>query len=349
MTGKMMSIEQLAQAVQFNCDLSDRQFAADYSICIYLIRMREYYRWAHNIAADASLDQASLMDWVSDKEAAWESMGELDYRSLNFAGEQFSVFDSDALNDKLHPAGYTYSAGYGHFAKPVFMLAELESSEQTDHYRLTLAGRELARELTAPPAVMQDGHIMLRTESISRMIWDMYEEWQWHKPDNAMAEVVRYYDFERHPLAALVQASVDQRELLILHEVGEILAGECLPANWNEMVLAQDKPGQLFARGIRDCLADCLSTLPGLLDQEHTAAVHFYFASLTPMRKAMFPLLVAAYRHWRAEGVATHLNQAFQQGRKHWLEVANDLCTQFAAGQSRQDIALQGRIEQNAL
>ena len=58
-----MSIDTLRKAVQFNCDLSDREFAADYTICIYLIRMREYYRWSEGIPVNESLEQEALLDW----------------------------------------------------------------------------------------------------------------------------------------------------------------------------------------------------------------------------------------------------------------------------------------------
>ncbi len=325
-----MSIEQLAQTVQFNCDLSDREFAADYSICIYLIRMREYYRWVHGFAPDASLDQSALMDWVSDKELAWDEMAENDFRPLEFEGTAYSAFDSVALNHKLHAAGYTYSAGYGRFAKPVFVLAELESSESNEHYQLTLAGRELARELTAPPAVMQAGQIFIRSESVSRMIWDLYEEWQWHRPDNAMAEVVRHYDFESAPLQALEEASEDQREVLILHEIGELMAGKSLDSRWDTLLLSDSRHLQLFARGVRDYLADCLSTLPGLLAQDNVPGVHFYFASLTPMRKAMFPMLETAYRRWRRDGDSAGIKQAIRCGQTHWQTVAEQLCNKVS-------------------
>ena len=347
-----MSIETLARSVQFNCDLSDREFAADYSICIYLIRMREYYRWAHGIAPDATLHQAALMDWVSAKENTWEALEQVDFQPLVYQGETFSAFDVEALNLKLQPSGYTYSAGYGRFSKPIFVLAELESVENTARYCLTLAGRELARELVAPPAVMQSGEIFIRTESVTRMVWDLFEEWQWHKPDNAMAEFVRFYDFENKPMKALKAASVDQREVLILHEIGEFLAGDLLADSWNEMLGVDDKHLQLFARGARDYLADCLSTLPGLLATGNVPGLHFYFASLTPMRKAMFPSLVDGYQQWRYERPEFGLQRAITHGQKHWLSVARQLTDTFDSQSPSLEpgpVTLQSYIEGNAL
>ncbi len=344
-----MGIKTLANAVQFNCDLSDRESATDYSICIYLIRMREYYRWSNGIAMNESLDQSALMDWVSDTEARWEAIRDDDFQALEYQGVRYQPFESKALNRVLQPQGYTYAAGYGRFGKPVFMLAELESLEQGEQYSLTIAGRELARELSAPPAVMQPGEILIRTESVTRLIWDMLEEWQWNKPDNAMAQVVKYYDFEGDAMQALERASTDQAEVLILHEIGEMIAEELLAPCWNEMLSDEDRHRQLFARAVRDSLADCLSTLPGLLAEDNTPGIHFYFASLTPMRKSMFPSLAKAYRQWHSGGSAEGIKSAINRGQAHWLETANHLTDDFIAGRAASNNTVQAYIEQNAL
>ncbi|MCP4008480.1 MAG: hypothetical protein GY726_03085 [Proteobacteria bacterium] len=344
-----MSIETLKQAVQFNCDLSDRESAADYSICIYLIRMREYYRWSHGIAMNEPLDQSTLMDWVSNTEARWEAIEVDGFQALEFQGVSYQAFDSEPLNRVLQPLGYTYSAGYGRFAKPVFMLAELQSFERTDRYKLTIAGRELARELSAPPAVMQSGNILIRTESVARLIWDLLEEWQWSRPDNAMARVVEYYDFEADALLALERASIDQREVLILHEIGELIAEDLLAPGWNEMLIEKNRHRHLFARAVRDTLADCLSTLPGLVAEDNRPGIHFYFASLTPLRKSMFPMLAKAYRQWHSSGSFADINSAISRGQVHWLKTANSLRDEFDASRERSKPSLQGYVEQNAL
>ncbi len=344
-----MSIDTLSKAVQFNCDLSDREFAADYSICIYLIRMREYYRWSHGIALNETLDQGALMDWVSDTEKRWNEITVDDFQALEYQGEFYLPFDAKELNRVLHPQGYTYSAGYGQFGKPVFMLAELDSMESTHHYKLTIAGRELARELTAPPAVMQSRNILIRRESVSRLIWDLLEEWQWNKPDNAMAQVVQYYDFETSPLRALERAGADQCEVLILHEIGELIAEDLVAPHWNEMLNDDNKHRQLFARAVRDYLADCLSTLPGLLAEENVPGIHFYFASLTPLRKSMFPALAKSYSSWRRGGPVAGIKQTIKCGQTHWLNTANRLVDDFVAGSSQRDDTVKSYIDQYAL
>ncbi len=344
-----MNIEPLIQSVQFNCDLSDREFATDYTICIYLIRMREYYRWAHDIAPNQPLEQSALMEWVSDTEKHWADLEADDFQSLELDGQQYSPFDISAINQTLHPMGLTYSAGYGRFSKPIFMLAELESVEQNEQHSLVIAGKELARELAAPPATMQARSILIRSEAVARLIWDLLEEWQWKKPDNAMAEVVKYYEFERQPERALAQASLDQREVLILHELGELVAEDLVAPQWNELLSDNHQHRHLFARAVRDYLADCVSTLPGLLSEDNIPCLHFYFANLTPMRKTMFPSLTQAYQKWREGGSAMLLKHAIQTGQDHWLKIANQLTDEYISDQPVSDQPLAHYLERHAL
>jgi hypothetical protein len=344
-----MTIHTLTKSVQFNCDLSDREFAADYSICIYLIRMREYYRWVHGIPLNESLEQSALISWVSETEARWEEIEGCDYKEVEFEGRCYPPFEIERINKRLVPHGYTYQAGYGRFGKPVFLLAKLQSLEEYEQYKLIITGHELARELTAPPASLQKGQILIRSQAVSRLIWDLLEEWQWHRPDNAMAEVVKFYDFERQPLEALEKANADQQEVLILHELGELVAEGLVNPLWNEMLEEDNKHRHLFARAVRDNLADCVSTLPGLLAEDNIPAIHFYFASLTPTRKSMFPVLAKAYRVWRNNGSAQGLKQAIKQGQDHWLDIANRLTDEFSDGTQKHDVTVQTYIDQYAL
>ena len=38
-------LQPLLSAVQRNCHISDARHAGDYTLCIYLLKMREYFRW----------------------------------------------------------------------------------------------------------------------------------------------------------------------------------------------------------------------------------------------------------------------------------------------------------------
>jgi hypothetical protein len=56
--------------VQRNCDIADAQFAGNYSLCTYLLKMREFYRWERGLPFSAALDRQAVGDWVSAARAA---------------------------------------------------------------------------------------------------------------------------------------------------------------------------------------------------------------------------------------------------------------------------------------
>ena len=61
----------LVDAVQINCHIADASHAADLSLCIYLLQMREYYRWTHRLPWTAPLDRGAVGGWLSEREARW--------------------------------------------------------------------------------------------------------------------------------------------------------------------------------------------------------------------------------------------------------------------------------------
>ena len=117
-----------------------------------------------------------------------------------------------------------------------------------------------------------------------------------------------------------------ETDTLILHEIGEIEAGKQLGKGWEEMLASLPRSRlELMARAVRDHLADALSTLPALLEQEHPASLHFYFGNLSGMRKQIYPALFQAYNHWVECGNHDELQRQVQVGRDHWLQVADEL------------------------
>jgi len=55
-------------AVKHNCDVSDAQHAGHYSLCVYLMHMREYFRWEQGLALDVRLDAKQVGEWVAERE-----------------------------------------------------------------------------------------------------------------------------------------------------------------------------------------------------------------------------------------------------------------------------------------
>jgi hypothetical protein len=117
-------------------------------------------------------------------------------------------------------------------------------------------------------------------------------------------------------------------ETLILHEIGEGMAEPLLGPAWREMLGGlSERRAELLARAVRDNLADCLSTLPALLERDAVPSLHFYFANFEGLRRSLFPRLWSAYAAWRKTGEEADLRLACRDGQAHWQEAAQRLLT----------------------
>lgn len=316
---------QLQQSVQRNCHISDARYAGNYTLCIYLLKMREYYRWEKTFAYRQALSTDDIGQWLTERENLWDEIEGEDYAHIELDSELYDPFDSAAINQKLLAQGLVYSGGIGQKGKPHFFLAELESRQQHHDYQILISGREYARDLTSPPAMSQGNTIFIRRESFKRMIWEKIEAWRWNQPENAMALAMRCYDFDKELEASLEAMTNNELESAVLHEIGEIRAGQQLPG-WGEMM--QDiifTQAEIMARALRDHLADALSTLPALIEQNNRASIHFYFANLTAMRQHIFPSLQAAYQSWKTSNDIEPLKLAVKNSSSHWQNIATQM------------------------
>jgi hypothetical protein len=321
----MLNISQIAAAVQTNCHISDAQFAGDYTLCVFLLKMREFYRWENRIPLTGVLPRETVGRWMQEREQMWERLEASEFLPVMPDAVSYDPFDAAGINRELVPQGYVYSAGYGRFGKPHFFLGTLVRQETRNGISIFISAGEQARDLVAPPAMLQNGVIYLRQESLRRFLWERVEEWRWNRGNDAMARAMASYDFEHDTEAALSRMTEVETESVILHEVGEALAERQLGEAWPRMLadLARSR-AEIVARAVRDILADCFSTLPGLIERDHPAALHFYFANLGGMRRHIFPEAMAAYRRWQ-EGEVTALAALVRAEAPRWLATAQQL------------------------
>lgn len=319
----MIELDSLAAEVQNNCHISDALFARDYSLCIYLLKMREYFRWEKGYRYGDNLPDKELGEWLVEREQLWHELEERPFQSLRIGSTAFDPFTSEAINAALLPHGLVYSGGYGSGAKPHFFLAHLEREMREEALHVLVAGREYARDLTAPPAMTQGATVYVRRESLRRLLWERLEEWRWRKQQGPMARAASKYPFDTDFDAALDAMTDTEIDSLILHERGEQRVGAEVGPVWEEMLASVARTRTEFVlRAVRDHFADCLVTLPRLLEQEFEAPLHFYFANLTGMRRSIFPALMKAYERWTESGDRTALQHAAEAGARHWREMA---------------------------
>lgn len=338
----MLNLGQLVATVQKNCHISDAQYAGDYTLCIFLLKMREFYRWENQIPFSGNLAREEVGKWMQEREQMWEHLETSTFEPLTLGNRSFDPFDADAINRELLPQGYVYSAGYGRFNKPHFFLGALQRHERRDGVTVYVSACEYARDLVAPPAMLQNNVIYLRQESLRRYLWERIEEWQWNRNNDAMGRAVAAYGLNvpedgtaatgmmseaarRNVENALDRMTEVETESAILHEVGEALAEKQLGEAWPRMLadLSRSK-AEIMLRAVRDNLADCLSTLPALRARGDDAALHFYFANFSGLRSHLFPEAHVAYQRW-CEGEPRALERFIADGAARWLDTAHEL------------------------
>jgi len=313
-------------AIRNNCHISDAQHATDFTLCVYLLKMREYFRWEHHLPFDDPLPHRELTDWLTEREGLWETLGTLSYEDIPLGDRRFDPFDAKGINTRINGLGYVYSSGLGRGLKPHFFLGELEETRRHTGYTLYISGRELARDLSAPPAMSLGNDIFIRRESLRRMLWEKIEEWRWNRPANAMQRAIACYDFENAQDDALDRMADNEIHAALLHEIGEVMAGNLLGAEWESLLASMPhSKAELMIRAVRDHLADALSTLPGMLENINKASLHFYMANLSSLRKALSPSLVAAYESWNRTGDHSGLARITHAARDHWASLAREI------------------------
>jgi hypothetical protein len=313
------NLNELAQAVQYNCNISDARHGADYSLCVYLMKMREYYRWEKRLPYGAMLEKDRVGDWLSAREQLWEELEAAELEPLSIDGERFDPFDSDAINRRLKPQGLIYSGGLGNKAKPHFFLGDLERRESNADYTAYVVAHEYARDLTAPPAMTRGHSIFVRREALRRLLWEKLESWRWSRPDNALGRAFACYDFDGALDSALDAMTDREITAVLLHERGEHEAGLRLGEDWDLMLLdLVHTPAEIMARAARDHLADCISTLPALAREGKKPSLHFFMGNLTNMRREIFPALARAYDEWALSGDTEPLSEIADLGATHW-------------------------------
>lgn len=325
----------LASAVQFNCDLGDAMHAREKSLCTYLLGMREYFRWSAGLPLGAAPDRGRLSEWISQREQQWDALRDRNaatYADLPLAGG-IDPFDEARANRDLQAIGLVYGAGLGLFGAPMFFLAQCESDQLRDGVRVIVAGAELARGITAAPAVSRNNRILIRSDALRRWLWTRAETALRGPRDNAFALALRAYGADTDVEAAVTAMAAGETETLVLHEMGELHAGHLLGADWEEMLQeVGDRRTEVVLRAVRDLLADCLVTLPRLTARTATRSLLFWQANFDGLRRALAPELAESCRMESGTPDFDRLERAVDSSRRHWEQRACELLAGWRRG-----------------
>jgi hypothetical protein len=317
------ALDEVAVGVQANCDLADALHAREKSLCTYLLGMREYFRWAEGLPLGVNPDRARLSTWIAQREHDWDALRERSdaaYGQLPLAAG-IDPFDEDAVNRELSPKGLVYGGGLGLFGAPMFFLARRESEEIREGIRVIVAGTEVARGVTAAPAASRGGTILIRTDALRRWLWTRAESAQRGQRDTAFARALHAYGTDA--IEAVEGMARGEAETLVLHELGELRAAKVVGTEWEDMVLGvSDRRTEVILRAVRDLLADCLVTLPVLVDRASTRSLDFWLANFDGMRRELAPQLVEPFPADSAQPDLAALERAAASGQRLWCESA---------------------------
>lgn len=321
-----MTLTSLIKSVQTNCDISDAQYAQEFPLCIYLLKMRDYYRWKNQLAINAVLDKQALGEWIVQLEELWQNLDFNDFININIDNKKLAPFDLDKINPLLQKYNLYYGAGYGVAGKPQFFLADVIETEQVGSHTVYTLGKEYARNLFAYPAMLQDHLIIIRQDALTRYIAEKIEEWQWRKSESAMSHALEFYDFENNFDKALTQMATHELAVIKYHELGELMAGAHLGQEWRKMLSEiSNARTERIVRAIKDHIADCMRTLPELIDKEDIASIHFYMANFEGFRKQLWPALMTSYQKAMEKNNLMLLNQSITQGLEYWCDAGEKI------------------------
>ncbi|MCX7147206.1 MAG: hypothetical protein NT042_13665, partial [Sulfuritalea sp.] len=129
--------------------------------------------------------------------------------------------------------------------------------------------------------------------------WEKAEGWNVKQQDGSLKSALLAYGFDVDPQAAIERMTNGEIETLVLHEEGELAAGRLLGNGWSAKLDGfSGKRAELLARAVRDNLADCLVTVPSLLQRGADDSLHFWFSTFDGLRRE----LRSAYLGFRFAG-----------------------------------------------
>lgn len=307
-----MSDQKIIEAVQRNCDISDARDSGIYTVCILVLKLRNYYKWERGLEPWDEPGSAEVLDWIAAKEEFWAGIADEDFLPLPIKGGRFDPFEPGPINEELAGRGRVYGAGYGRSMKSIFFLAEQLDQRLVEGCPVTIMGRESARELASPFAMLQDGGIFIRREPMRFYFWDQIRE---IRPSGKAA---MRYSLGRYGLLgpaetldrALLREKLDsivdrEMEAIIHHEVGEMLEKTLDSLTLKKIVGFY--PGsaiEFLARSVKDVLADTHENgmLGHIIGARKESSLGFYVAFLDGMRKTLFPEIVAAFSRFAVDG-----------------------------------------------
>jgi hypothetical protein len=340
-----IDVIELTRQVQRNCDIADAASGGVFSLCGFLLRLRDFYKWEHELLPWQEPEPATLLEWVEAREEMWAEIAEDAFQPITIGGETFEAFDLDAINSRLRPSGLVYGAGYVAGMKPSFFLAELIESHRVDGLRVDTVNRELARDLFVTPAMRQGQQIFARRSAMLFFLWDQILEM---RPSAKTALIFAFQEYgldvetlRRSPKdlgPRLHHVAATELETWVHHEIGEVREDAFDGLLWQEIVSTYaTSPVEIFARVVKDVLADTHSEglLGHIVRHRLKSSLGFFVALMRSFTRLVFPEILEGFAQFTAGGDWAVIEEARRRGRAKALGLAQALIELHEGGRRR--------------
>ncbi len=294
-------LDHFITAVRRNCDISDSLSVGLYSICGLALRLRDLYRWEHNLKPWIEKNSAQISGWIDHKEHLWETLNHEDFKPLKLFEKTYDPFDTAGINQVLSGLGLFYGAGYAHALKPTFFVCEIEEKQQIKDRQVIILNKELARDLLTLPALHQDHSIIIRKHAAKIVLWDqmMYLKKSGRTALDYALKKCGLPDSKPETRKKHLDTILSvQAQTYIYHEIGELCEDVFHTDTWRNLIsqFAQT-PVELLARTVKDLLADThpSGTLSHIIETKSLPGIGFYAAFIDGMAKTLFPELLSAF------------------------------------------------------
>jgi len=323
------------QAIKHNCDISDARDNGIYSICTLVLKLRNLYKWEHGLQPWEEPEAPVLLDWIAAKEEYWKNIEAESFLPIPINGAGIDPFLLPTINRHLARQNHMYGAGYGRSMKAVFFMAEILEERLVEGCPTIILGKEKARELSSPFAMLQDGIIYIRKEPMRFFFWDQIQEID---PSGrvAMQQALAANGLmkdgcglKREKLIGVFDDIVDRElEIFIYHEVGESQEN-LLDSSVLQKIIAAYPASvlELLARAVKDILADThpRGLLSHIVTMEKKSSLGFYISFLDGMRKLLCPELTEAGKGFWDNGDWSSLQKAKLACRAKSVTIAEKL------------------------
>jgi hypothetical protein len=302
--GQIMTDRDFVGTVRHNCDISDARDNGIYSICMLVLKLRNLYKWEHDIEPWEEPESKQLLDWIDAKENYWEKIIDEPYQSFFKDGSEVDSYDVAAANRLVDNEGLVYGAGYGRSLKSIFFLAEKIREESAEGCRVVILGREKAKELSSPFAMLQDSIITIRREPLRFFFWDHIQEIRSSNKTSLYHALDRYdvlvdgqlnQDRFRDRLDDIVDGEIS---MFIYHEVGEMLQDSFDSHTLRKVIAAfPDSAIEYVSRAVKDVLADThpQGMVSYIIREQREASLGFYVGFLAGLRRELFPQVTGVF------------------------------------------------------